>query len=285
MTPFTDGEVDLATYRGLVERQLGSGSHGITVNGTSAEPSLLTIEERKAIAACALDVVAGRTQVLVATGGQSLPETVDLTRHATDTGADAVLVVTPYYVQPPAAGLVDYFSAVCGETDLPVLAYHIPGRAAVSMDVGALVAIAERNETFVGMKHASKDLSLVTDVVQELGPDFRVLVGLEELSLPMLAVGACGMVNAVGNLVPDRVAALHEAMAAGDLSTARKLHHELYDLNRAVFFETNPIPLKYMMRRIGILPVNEHRSPMAPPTAETERRCDEVLRSAGLLTG
>ncbi len=283
IAPFRDGELDLGTYRRLVEWQIGSGSHGVTVNGTTGEPSLLTMAERKRLAEVAIDAAAGRFQVLVSTGNQSLAETLDLTGHAEAIGADAVLVVTPYYVRPQQRGLVEYFSQVCSATALPVVAYHIPGRAAISLEVDTIVAIAERNPNFVGMKHAVHDLALVSDVLAALGPDFRILVGLEELSFPMLAVGASGSVNAIANIVPDRIVALHEAIDAGDLVRARQSHFDLYELNKSIFFETNPVPLKYMMRRLGLLERNEHRLPMMAASAATEARCDDVLRRAGLL--
>ncbi|MGH9094378.1 MAG: dihydrodipicolinate synthase family protein, partial [Acidimicrobiales bacterium] len=177
----------------------------------------------------------------------------------------------------------EYYVRLAQRVELPVLIYHIPGRAAVSLEAATIEAIASRADNLVGMKHASPDLSLVTDVLNRLGPDFRIFVGLEELSLPMLAIGARGLMNAVGNLVPDRVAALWHAVEGGDLTDARKIHHDLWELNRAIFFDTNPIPIKYMLRRMGITPNNEHRLPMASATPEVEARLDGVLDRAGLL--
>jgi 4-hydroxy-tetrahydrodipicolinate synthase len=284
VTPFADdGSVDLDTYARLVEHQIAAGSHGIVVNGTTAEPSTLTIEERKAVAEVGIGVAAGRVPVVVATGSQSLAETLELTAHADERGANAVLVVTPYYVKPPQRGIVAYFVEVAARTDRPVLMYHIPGRAAVGVELATLEAIAERAPQFVGMKHASTDLGLVSDALATFGPDFRVFVGLEELSFPMLALGASGMVNAVANVAPAPVAALHEAVAAGKLDEARRLHYELLELNRAVFFDTNPIPLKYMLTRLGLLDANRHRLPMAAASPEVATRCDAVLARAGLL--
>jgi 4-hydroxy-tetrahydrodipicolinate synthase len=284
VTPFAaDGEVDLGAYAKLVEHQITAGSHGIVVNGTTAEPSLLSVDERKQIAERAIEVAAGRVPVMIATGSQSLAETVALTDHADASGADAVLVVTPYYVRPPQRGLVEYFSEVGGRTDLPMLVYHIPGRAAVDVSIDTLVRIGDRLPNFVGMKHAVADLGLVTEALNAFGPEFRVLVGLEELSFPMLAIGASGVVNAVANVAPERVAQLCDAMANGKLDEGRRLHFDLFELNRAVFFETNPIPLKYMMWRVGLLDANRHRLPMVPATPEVAARLDDVLRRAGLL--
>lgn len=284
VTPFAaDGEVDLGAYTKLLEHQITAGSHGIVVNGTTAEPSLLSLDERKRLAERAIEVAAGQVPVVIATGSQSLAETVALTDHADASGADAVLVVTPYYVRPPQRGLVEYFAEVGGRTDLPVLVYHIPGRAAVDLSIDTLLRIGDRLPNFVGMKHAVADLGLATEALSAFGPEFRLLVGLEELSFPMLAIGASGVVNAVANVAPELVAQLCEAVASGKLHEGRRLHLELFDLNRAVFFEMNPIPLKYMMWRLGLLDANRHRLPMVPATAEVAARLDGVLSQAGLL--
>jgi 4-hydroxy-tetrahydrodipicolinate synthase len=163
------------------------------------------------------------------------------------------------------------------------MVYHIPGRTAVSVTLDTFKALKDRSPTFVGMKHAANDLGFVTQCLSEFGSDFRIFVGLEELSFPMMAIGACGLMNAVGNLRPDVLARLCDAVWTSDIPGARALHDRLLEINQAVFFDTNPIPIKYMMKRLGIIPENEHRLPMAPATAELEKRLDAVLERAGLL--
>lgn len=282
ITPFLEnGDVDYDSYRRLIDFQIDGGSHGIVVNGTSAEPSTLSVEERKKLLDVAIDQVAGRVPVVAATGSQSHAETVELTDHAVAAGVAALLVVTPYYIRPPQRGLVAYYVDICKRApDMPVLMYHIPGRAAITVTIDTLKAIAAECSNFVGMKHATPELSLVTDALVAFGPEFRVFVGLEELSFPMMAIGACGMVNAVSNIAPRPVVDLYEAVARGDLEEGRRLHFALFDLNRAVFFDTNPIPIKYMAVRLGVLPANTHRLPMVPATPDVEKRCEEVLAGA-----
>lgn len=283
VTPFRDGDVDLGTYENLVDFQATAGSHGIVVAGTTGEPTLLSIAERKTLAETAVKTAGGRLPVIVATGAPSMADTLELTVHAEEeAGAAAVLVVTPAFSRPPARGLVDYYQKVCASTGLPVLLYHIPGRSGVNVSVDTLDEIASRSDNLVGAKHASADLGWVTDVTLRLGPEFRIHVGLEELSLPMLAVGAAGMVNAVANVVPRAVAQMYKAVRDGDLAEGRRLHKALWGLSRAIFFDTNPIPIKYMMRARGLLPNNEERLPMAPATPEIERRCDKVLAELNL---
>jgi 4-hydroxy-tetrahydrodipicolinate synthase len=283
VTPFRDGEVDYETYAKLVERQVTEGSHGITVNGTTAEPSTLTIAERIRLLEVASRTVKGRIPVVAATGGQSLADSIVLTEAAKAGGADAVLIVTPYFIRPPQRGLIEYYLDLGKRTDLPVMIYHIPGRAAVNVTVDTVAAIADKLPRLVGLKHAFNDLNFVTQLLARLGMEFRIHVGLEDLSFPMLAVGASGLMNAVGNLLPRKVAQLYDLTAAGKMAEARALHYELYELNDAVFFDTNPIPMKYMMKRLGILPNEDHRLPMVPSTPELQKRLDGVLARAGLL--
>jgi 4-hydroxy-tetrahydrodipicolinate synthase len=283
VTPIRDGAVDYDTYAELVEFQIKDGSHGILVNGTTAEPSTLTIDERNRLVDIAVDVTSKRVPVVAATGSQSLLETRQLTEHAARAGADSLLIVTPYYIRPPQRGLIAYYLEIASISQLPWMVYHIPGRAAVSVTLDTLKELRERSPHFVGMKHAVNDLAFASECIAALGADFHIFVGLEELSFPMMAVGACGLMNAVGNLRPHVLSDLCEAVWTNDLSRARALHQALLEINQAVFFDTNPIPIKYMMRRLGLLPANEHRLPNVPATPELEKRLDNVLRRAGLL--
>jgi 4-hydroxy-tetrahydrodipicolinate synthase len=284
ITPFRDGNVDYDTFSQLIERQVGEGSHGVLVTGTTAEPSSLSVDERSQLVRIAVQTSNHRIPVVAATGSQSLTETLELTARAEQSGADALLVVTPYYIKPSQAGLVEYFAEVGKHTALPLMIYHIPGRAAVSVLPATVARIAERVPNLVGMKHAVNDLEAVTEVLALLGPEFRIFCGLEALSMPMLAIGAAGLMNAVGNLVPARVAEMCRAVERGDLALARGLHYELFELNQAIFFDTNPIPLKYMMARLGLIPNPELRLPLVPVDAERGQKLDAVLRRAGLLT-
>lgn len=283
VTPFRDGAVDHDTYRRLIERQIAEGSHGIVVTGTTGEPSTLTVAERIDLFEVAVATATGRIPVVAACGSQSHAETVEMVVGAERAGADALLVVTPYFIRPPQRGLAEYFLDIGRRTSLPFLIYHIPGRAAVDMTADTIAGLADALPNLVGIKHASNDLGLVTELLRRLGPEFRIHVGLEELSFPMLCIGAAGLMNAVGNLAPRTVADLYEAAARGDLAGGRSLHDGLFELNRSVFFDTNPIPMKYMMKRMGLLPNEEHRLPMVPATEELGRRLDGVLDRAGLL--
>jgi 4-hydroxy-tetrahydrodipicolinate synthase len=284
VTPFRNGEVDYAAYASLLEGVVAGRSHGVLVNGTTAEPTTLTLSERTSLVKCAVEKVAGRVPVVAATGAQSFKDTLQLTREATSAGADALLILTPYFIKPPARGMIEYFKALASETPLPILIYHIPGRSGTTMPAAAVAELSAVAPSVVGVKHASTDLAFVTELLT-LKPDCRIFAGLEDLSFPMMAVGAVGVMNAAGNVVPLRIAALAEAALSGDMARASTLHLELFKLNQAIFWDTNPIPLKYMLKRMELLPDNEHRLPMCPPTTAVARRIDQLLDEMGLLRG
>ena len=282
ITPFKRGEVDYEKYAELVNFQIEQGSHGILVNGTTAEPSTLTTAERNRLVTLAIETTGRRVPVVAATGSQSLAESRVLTEHALAEGADALLIVTPYYIRPPQRGLIAYYLELAAGHDVPWMVYHIPGRTAVSVTLDTLKTLRDKSPHFVGIKQAVNDLGFVSECLHELGADFKVFVGLEELSFPMMAVGACGLMNAVGNLRPGVLAEMCEAVFGNNMAAARKLHDQLLEINKAVFFDTNPIPMKYMMKKLGLLAENEHRLPMVPATAELAAKLDGVLARAGL---
>ena len=212
ITPFVNGEVDYRTYASLIEHQIKNGSHGILVNGTTAEPSTLTIDERNKLISIAVEVANGKIPVIAGTGSQSIIETKILTNHAVKTGVDSLLIVTPYYIKPPQRGLIEYYLELTEKIDIPWMIYHIPGRTAVNVTLETMKILSEKSANFVGMKHAVNDLGFVTECLSAFGPDFKIFVGLEELSFPMLSIGACGLMNAVGNLRPNILSEMCEAV-------------------------------------------------------------------------
>ena len=283
ITPFRNGQVDHDTYARLIERQIAEGTHGILVNGTTSEPTTLTMDERNALVRTAMEVSRGRIPVVAQTGSQSHAETCALTDFAQQAGVDAIMVLTPFFIRPPQRGVVAYFADIAKRTDKPLMMYHIPGRSAFKVELDTLARIAEATPHFVGIKHALDDHGFVTQMLARLGPEFRVFVGLEEFTFPMMALGAQGTMNAVANVAPRQVAEMCNAVRAGDLARGRALHFELYELMAAVFWDTNPIPMKYMMKRMGLIATNEHRLPMMPATPDLEKRLDALLERVGLV--
>lgn len=284
VTPFRGGKVDYDQFAQLVERQIGAGSHGIVVAGTTGEPSSLSLEERTELLKVAVSVAGRRIQVVAATGSQSFAETATLTEEAEQAGADALLIVTPYYIKPSQRGLIEYFTSVSQRTTLPLMIYHIPGRAAVFIKAQTVIEIASRVPHLVGIKHADQNLELLTELLIALGREFRVFCGVEALSFPMLVLGASGLMNAVGNLKPATIATLYEAVQQKDLERALGIHTQIFELNQSIFLDTNPVPLKYMMSRIGILDIPELRLPLVAIDEANKRVLDNVLARAGLLS-
>lgn len=283
VVPFDNGTVDYDAYAKLCERQITNGSDGLLVNATSGEPTTLTLDERATLVEIAKETSAGRVPVVAGTASQSHAETVTLIERYQRLGVEAILVVTPYYCSPPQRALVAFYFDVAARTDRPILIYHIPGRAAVRLSADTLVAIKEGAPNIVGLKDTDGDLGLVAEVLHRLGGDFRIFCGTEPMTLPMLALGAVGAMLSVSNVIPEKVARLCALHAQGDGGGARHMNDALTELFAAVAFDTAPIPTKYMARRVGAIPRNEHRLPMAAATPELEARLDTVLQRAGLL--
>jgi 4-hydroxy-tetrahydrodipicolinate synthase len=283
VVPFREGEIDYETYAKLIERQIADGSHGLLVNATSGEPTMLTLEERARLVACAIEVSAGRRPVCAATASQSLEETLTLVERFQAAGADSILVVTPYYAVPPHRGMVSFFAEAGARTDRPLLVYHIPNRAGVALTLDTLLAIKDKVPHFAGLKNTDTDIALVTGAIARLGRDFRIFAGLEFPTVPTLSVGGCGMMITASNVAPRQIANLYDLFAKGDIQATIGQNLELYPLFRAVSLETSPIPVKYMLKRLGLLEANEHRLPLVPALPETEKQLDQVLSQLGLI--
>lgn len=281
VTPFRDGEVDHEVFRQSVLRQIDGGAPGVVVTGTSGEPTSLSSAERLSLYRDAVEVADGRIEVVAATGSANQADTFELTEAAEEAGVDAVLVLVPAFVKPSQEGLARHFEAVAKRTSLPLMIYNIPGRAASGVTPETVVRVARECPNLVGVKHASTALDPITQMLAEIGEDFRIFCGLESLSYPMLALGGAGLMNAVGNLVPARLVALCEAVAGDEHAKALGIHRELFEVNRAIFFDTNPVPLKRMLSHLG-LGSEEVRPPLAPLDDATRERVDAVAR--GLVT-
>jgi 4-hydroxy-tetrahydrodipicolinate synthase len=283
VVPFRDGKIDFDTYAALIERQIAEGTHGLLVNATSGEPTMLSVEERGELVEFVVKTAKGRRPVCAGTASESFEATAGLIDRFEEAGADSILVVTPYYSAPPQRGAVSYFAKLGERTKRPFLIYHIPGRSGFTLTVDTLAAIKDRVPHFAGLKNTDTDVGFVTGALAKLGRDFRIFAGLELPTLPMLGIGGCGMMITASNVAPRLVAQLYETFAKGDIDGAIALNLKLYPLFRGVALETSPIPVKYMLKRLGVLKSNEHRSPLVPASPEVEKRLDKVLAEIGLL--
>lgn len=284
-TPFRRGQIDEEALRALVERAIREGSHGISVGGTTGEPGTQTLEERKRVIALALEQAVGRVPVIPGTGALRLEETLELTRFAQEAGAQGAMVIVPYYVKPNQEGLYRYFAEVARAVpDFPLLLYNIPGRVGVEIAPKTVARLRRDFPNIVGLKHSSKDLEYLSQLFQEVGRDFLVFCGLESLTLPMMSLGAVGTIAATANWLPKEVARLTELALAGDYAGAREMHYHLLEANEAIFWDTNPIPLKTVLSWMGLLE-KEWRLPLGPTTPEVEERLRAMARRYGLLEG
>jgi 4-hydroxy-tetrahydrodipicolinate synthase len=283
VTPFKDGGVDYDGLARLIEWQIASGSHGISVTGTTGEPSSLTLDERKRVITCAAEAVARRVPFVPGTGSTNHAETLELTRYAQAAGADAVLVITPYYNRPSQQGLFQHFDAVAKAVDLPVILYNIPGRTAVNLEVDTVARLHEANANIVGVKESNKDFEHVNRLLQRLGRDFLVYSGIELLCYPVLAIGGAGYVSATGNLMPADVAQLYDLVTAGEWQAAQDLHFRMMALNDAIFIEINPVPVKTALGWMGKISP-EVRLPLSALSAANAAKLRQVCAAYGLVS-
>ncbi|HXG03257.1 MAG TPA: 4-hydroxy-tetrahydrodipicolinate synthase [Candidatus Binatia bacterium] len=282
VTPFRNGQVDEAKLRELVEFHVAHGTDGIVPCGTTGESPTLTHDEHKRVVEVVVEAARGRIPVIAGTGSNCTAEAVDLTRHAERAGAQAALVVNPYYNRPTQEGLYRHFRAVAEATRLPIFVYNIQGRTAVNVETPTLARLARDCRNIVGVKEASGSLDQVSQVISACGPDFIVLSGDDNLTLPIMAVGGRGVISVIANIAPRETAEMTHAALEGDFKRARELHYRLYPLARAAFLETNPIPIKEAMAMAGMLEP-EFRLPLCRMSEANRERLRETLRQHGLV--
>ena len=284
VTPFDENDqVDYKTLENLIDWHIESGSHGISVTGTTGEPSSLTLQEREKVMETAIKTAKGRVPVVPGTGSTNHAETLHLTQLAQEMGADAAMVIVPYYNRPSQHALYKHFKTVADSVDIPIIVYNIPGRTAVNLEVKTLARLKEDCKNIIGVKESNKDFEHVNRVLLNCGRDFLLYSGIELLCYPMLAIGGAGYISATANVAPDKVADVYNAWVAGDVKRAMDLHYELMPLNDVLFKDTNPAPLKAALGMMGkIYP--RLRLPMDLPSEELQQEIRQVLESYGLLS-
>jgi 4-hydroxy-tetrahydrodipicolinate synthase len=281
ITPFRNGALDQAAFQELVAWQLKEGTHGLVPCGTTGEsPTLHESEHRRVIALC-VEVAAHKVPVVAGTGSNSTEHTIALTRQAKEAGADAALIVCPYYNKPTQEGLYQHFKAVHDAVDLPIVIYNIPGRSAVDMSNATMARLA-RLPNIVGVKDATNDLSRPLRMRVEIGEDFCLLSGEDATAVSYLAQGGQGCISVTANAAPRLCADMHEAWQKGDLAAVRRINERLFPLHDALFAETSPAPVKYAVSLLGRATA-EVRQPLCPLLPETREKVERAMRSAGVL--
>lgn len=281
ITPFKSGKVDEKAYRSLVDWQVKEGTHGLVPCGTTGESPTLSHEEQMRVTEICIEVAKGRVPVIAGTGSNSTDEAVALTRHAKQAGADAALMVTPYYNKPTQEGMYRHFKTVADAVDLPIIIYNIPGRSVVNMTTETMARLA-KHPNIVGVKDATADLTRPVKTRLAIGPEFCQLSGEDATVVPFLAHGGHGCISVTSNVAPRLCAELHNAWMKGDTATVTRLNDRLMPLHDAMFIESSPGPVKYAAGLLGLCS-DELRLPLCEIAESSKKAVRDALVSVGLL--
>ena len=281
VTPFRNGQVDVEALEGMVEFQIQNGIHGLVPCGTTGETPAMSEDEDRLVIGTVVRVANGRVPVIAGTGSNSTDMAIKYTRMAEDVGADGSLQVSPYYNKPTQEGLFRHFAAVAESTELPIVLYNIPGRTSVTIDAETTARLAEI-PNIVGTKEATLSMNMAMDVISLCGEDFDVLSGDDPVTLPLMSLGGRGVISVASNVAPAAVSNMVNALLKGDWERGRELHYELLPLFRALFVETNPIPVKTAASILGLCS-DEMRLPMIPLQGENLDTLRRVMEESNHL--
>ena len=281
VTPFKNGQFDEAAYRELIELQVKGGIHGIVPCGTTGESPTLSHAEHKRVVETCIDQVKKRVVVIAGSGSNNTAEALELTKHAQAAGADAALMITPYYNKPTQEGLYQHYKTVASQTKIPIVVYNVPGRTSVNLLPETVARLAELSN-IVGLKDATGDLKQGCKTLELCGDKITVLSGDDFTTFPLLCVGGMGVISVVSNVAPADMAGMCNAFFEGDLAKARALHYKMWPLMEAMFFETNPTPAKTALKMMGKI-TGEVRQPLCLMSAANEEKLRQVMQKYGLI--
>ena len=281
ITPFQDGAIDREALANLVERQITSGTTALVPCGSTGESATLTHAEHAEVVKLVVAQARGRVPVIAGTGSNSTAEALSLTRAAKEAGADAALLISPYYNKPTQEGIYEHYKHIAQAARLPLIVYNIPGRTASKIEATTIARLAELDE-IVGLKEATGSLDEAQEVIRLCGDRIEVYSGDDALTLPLMAVGAVGVISVIANVLPKESAAIASAARQGNWDDARRRHYALLPLMRALFLETNPIPVKAALAMMGLCR-DELRLPLLPMTAARRETLRAALQQAGTI--
>lgn len=280
ITPFKGGNIDEGAFRRLIEFQIENGTNGLVPCGTTGESATLSYEEHNRVIELTIEAARKRVPVIAGTGSNSTAETIALTAHAKKAGADAALLITPYYNKPTQQGLYEHYRKVASEVDIPVILYNVPGRTSVNM-LPETVARLSEIKNIIGIKEATGDLKQVSDIIEMSRQGFIVLSGDDFTTLPLLSIGGHGVISVTSNVAPKEMSEMVRLFGEGRYEEAKKMHYGLQALHRAMFIETNPIPVKTALALMGMVD-EEFRLPLVRMGEANRAKLTNVLKSYGL---
>lgn len=283
VTPFKNSRIDEDAFKKLIDFQIENGTHGIVPCGTTGESPTLSHEEHEYVIELAVKAVKKRVPVVAGTGSNSTKEAIRLTRFAEQIGADAALLVVPYYNKPTQEGLYLHFKQIASQVSIPIILYNIPGRSGVNMNPETIFRLARDCKNIIGVKEASGSLVQASKILSLCGMDFLLYSGEDALNFPLLAIGARGFITVTANVAPRDVADLYEHFARGDFEKARELHYKLLPLNEALFLETNPIPVKAALSMMDKI-TYEYRYPLCQMSDNNYSELRKALTDYGILS-
>lgn len=281
VTPFSGGQIDAQALRNHIDFQIEKGIDGVVPCGTTGEASTLSHDEHIEVVRITVDHVAGRVPVIAGSGSNSTAEALELTVRVKDVGADACLMITPYYNKPTQEGLHQHFSTIAGEVDIPIVLYNVPGRTGINM-LPETVARLARIPNIIGLKDATADLKQASYTRQLVPDDFVILSGEDALVYPLMAVGGNGVICVTSNILPAEMAEMCRRFRSGDVTGAAELHHRLLPMCDALFVETNPIPVKAALTMMGRIE-NELRLPLIPISEKGAEKVKKAITDFGLI--
>lgn len=282
-TPFKNGEIDEDAYRGFIEWQIEQGIDGLVPCGTTGEAATMTHEEQGRVIRICVEQAKGRVPVIGGAGSNSTKEAVELTKLAKAAGADAALQITPYYNKPTTDGLIGHFKAIAAEAPMPIVVYNVPGRTGLNLLPPDLKRIVDAVPEVIAIKEATADMNQAAQVIECCGKDFKLLSGDDFTVLPLLSVGGCGVISVISNIMPKTMSDMCHAFLNKDHDKAIDLSLKMAPVNRAMFLETNPIPVKTSLNMMGLFPVAEFRLPIVPLCEENRPTLQKVLTEADIL--
>lgn len=278
ITPFKNGRLDEATYAALIRRQITHGIDAVCPVGTTGESATLTHDEHKRCIEIAVEVCSGtQTKVLAGAGSNATAEAIDIAKHAQKCGVDALFSVSPYYNKPSQEGLYQHYKAIASAvSEMPFMLYNVPGRTGVDISAETVIRLFDDVPNIYGIKEATGSLERTIALLSQR-PDLAVLSGDDAIDFPILATGGAGITSVTANLVPDMKSELVHSALEGDFARAKELNDTLYPLNKVLFCESNPIPIKAAMYLAGLIDTLEYRLPLVPPSAENMKRLEAVI--------